>query len=301
MLAEVFTRLHREKQFDSAVEGIQAAIRHNQAQPWMYDVLAMEMELAGRPRKDIERALLSRVDFSGGDPAQALVTAAYLSRFGVWDPAMKIYREATERNPADPTAWIRAKQAADASRQIDHIVWVRTGILKHVWTGDYEALHAEARTKLEDLERTLRSSGDQSKADEISAKTQLALQRDLQIRIQWVGDGDVDLSVSEPGGAVCFHGNRRTRHGGQLISTSDGGTLQRDRTSHEEAYVCRKAPSGEYTATARLISGKVVSGQVVMTIVRYSNTSHEQTFRQRVPVADGGMVRISVVNGRGAK
>ena len=54
----------------------------------MYDVLAVLMQLAGRPKADVERALLSRLDFAATDAASTLFSAAYLTRFGAKTQAL---------------------------------------------------------------------------------------------------------------------------------------------------------------------------------------------------------------------
>ncbi len=53
---------------------MEGALVSGQGQPWMYDVLALSMQIAGRPKADVERALLSHVDFSATDvPTDALL------------------------------------------------------------------------------------------------------------------------------------------------------------------------------------------------------------------------------------
>ena len=43
---------------------IQAALRHGQPQPWMYESLGIAMELDGRSKTEIERAVMSAADFA---------------------------------------------------------------------------------------------------------------------------------------------------------------------------------------------------------------------------------------------
>ena len=57
------------------------AILAGQSQPWMYEVLALTMEVAGRPRAQIERVLLSSRDVTPADVNSLLYLAAYLARF----------------------------------------------------------------------------------------------------------------------------------------------------------------------------------------------------------------------------
>ena len=63
---------------------------------------------------------------------------------------------------------------------------------------------------------------------------------DLQILLTWDADGtDLDLHVTEPGGEVCYYGNRRTAAGGALeVDARDG--------FGPEVYLLPRAPLGEY-------------------------------------------------------
>jgi len=49
----------------------------------MYEVLALTMQIAGRPQQEIDRVLLSRVDFTSTDVPSMLFSAAYLTRLGL--------------------------------------------------------------------------------------------------------------------------------------------------------------------------------------------------------------------------
>ena len=56
-------RLMNEQKFDHVIALIGAALRHRQGQPWMYEALALALDAAGRPKAEIERAVMSAVDF----------------------------------------------------------------------------------------------------------------------------------------------------------------------------------------------------------------------------------------------
>jgi len=65
----------------------------------MYTVLAMKMEQAGYASEDIERVLLSSVDFSAVNVSNLLYSAAFLTRFGAKERALTIYRQASAVDP----------------------------------------------------------------------------------------------------------------------------------------------------------------------------------------------------------
>ncbi len=294
VFVEVIARLDRAKKYDLAVEALQSAIRNNQGQSWMYAVLPLEMKLAKRPQEDIDRALLSRIDFASGDVSQMLIGASLLSRLKSWDAAMDICREATRRDPWQPEAWMMARSVADRSKNPRHILWSRTGILKYVWTRDVEELHQEARQAIDDLLQAAEESGPQELVSDIREQLHEATSWDLHVQAQWAGDGDVDLSVTEPGDVTCDRRNRVTKNGGVLTRMSSGGRKK------QEEYRIQLAPSGEYEVVLRLIRGSVVTGNVVLRVSRYIGSDHEQTKTLRVPVTvEDGRVKIPVRRGRG--
>ncbi len=56
--------LMHERRFAQAIAMIHAALRNGQPQPWMYEALALAMQAAGNSKQEIERALMSAVDFA---------------------------------------------------------------------------------------------------------------------------------------------------------------------------------------------------------------------------------------------
>ncbi|MEZ6059701.1 MAG: hypothetical protein R3C19_05005 [Planctomycetaceae bacterium] len=248
------------------------------------------MKLTGRPQSEIDRALLSRVDFTAGDADQLLVTAALLARFEAWDRAIALCREATDRNPWRSEPWLIARRYADRSSQPEHILWSRIGILKYLWTDDFDTQHAEATETLRELQRSLTAAGNSETAQKVKTELDEALIHDLRIRVEWAGDGDVDLSVAEPGKQTCSFRNKVTKNGGVLLLTGDGTLPKGKRGPSVEEYLCREAPSGQYTITLRLVTGKVITGKVMVVVTQYENTTAEK--KTRLPVAVGaGMVK----------
>lgn len=280
VLQVAFVFLHQQQRYEDVVEGIQAAIRNDHAQPWMYDVLAIEMKLAGRPQKQIDRVLLSRLDFAPGDETQVLVTASTMAGFDAFPEALNLCREAAKRNPWQPAVWSTARSIADRYQDSDAIVWSRCGTIQYVWKGDYQTMHAEAEAVIQDLQARLMANGQTQQAEEASRQLAKAKQRDLRISILWSGDADLDLSVLEPNGAKCSRKTLLTTNGGMLIATSSGGKPTGRRGQHREEYVCVSAPAGEFQLQIKYISGRVTLGKVILQVVRYENTEHETSQTQ---------------------
>ena len=71
-----------QRKFDDVIAIIDAALRHRQGQQWMYEALALALDAAGRPKADIERAVMSAVDFVN-NTSDLMYIGAYLSQLGL--------------------------------------------------------------------------------------------------------------------------------------------------------------------------------------------------------------------------
>lgn len=292
VLATAFLILHERRQYESCIQGIEAAIRNDLAQPWMYDVLAAVMSVAGRPQKDIDRVLLSRIDFADGNEAQMFVTASVLSQFGAYEQAMNLCREAAKRNPWQPTTWSMAKSIADRSKDQNSIIWSRLGVLRYVWGLNHEIDHREARAVLQEIVEGIEDS---QQRQQLEQQIRVASLRDLRIRIEWVGDADLDLMVTEPNGQTCSFKNGLTTNGGMLIQQSDGG-----RRRQVEEYVCVEALAGEYAVRIRNLFGRLITGRVRVTVIRHEGSPDEQKQAAFYEVGrDGLEIVVPLKNGRG--
>ncbi|MFY9254376.1 MAG: hypothetical protein WAO83_13060 [Fuerstiella sp.] len=301
VLSAAVLKLHNQKDYDNASEAIKAAIRHDQAQVWMYDVLALELKLANRPQKEIDRVLLSRIDFAAGDESQLLLTAAYMSRFEAYEQAINICKEAVKLNPTLPDTWAMARRTADRWQDVDAIIWSRIGTMNNVWGDNYEALHQEAETELRDLEATLTAAGNTAAASKVKEALIQGKIRDLRIRVVWSGDADLDLSVTTPHGNVCSYKSRRTVDGGMLIRESDGGKTSAKAGRHTEEFVCVEAASGEYKVKVRNIAGRVITGKAIVEVVRHENSDRQQSQSASINVgARNAELTVSLTNGRAA-
>lgn len=275
VIAIVTTWLHRQKRFDEAVEGLQAAIRNGLAEPWMYDVLAVEMKLAGRPQKQIDRVLISRIDFSAGNDAQMLVAVSNLAGFDAYKEALGLCRELAKRNPHQPELWSTARRVADLSGEFRERAWARVQTLKNVWEPGFETLHKKMETELQDLIDEAVKAGNQSVVSELREALRDGLRRDLRVRIEWIGDGDLDLSIEEPGGAICSRRMTVTANGGLLVKQDTA--VRASGKKQVEEYVCVDAPTGTYRIQVQHIDGRILLGQVKVTLVRNAGTAAEKT------------------------
>ena len=155
--------------------------------------------LAGRPAEQVERALLSRVDFTAGDVPAMLFSAAYLTRFGANESALRLYRQASRLSPHRPEPYVLGFKLARQTKQADAVAWACAGILEHGWVDDFERLHREAENVSADTIRSLESDGLRDDAAKLRRQIQQARQRDLFVTLAWSGPG---RRGSAGGGAV---------------------------------------------------------------------------------------------------
>ncbi|MCY2965163.1 MAG: hypothetical protein NT069_16270 [Planctomycetota bacterium] len=262
-VADVVLRLHQAKKPADMVACLEAALRNGQGQPWMYTVLALEMEQIGRPAEEVRRVLLSMID-SQTDPANLMYTAAFLTRYGSKDKALDLYRHASQVDPTRPEPYMMGIRLAGESDNVDGAIWAVTGILQRGWQKDYEKLHRDAIAITDALEEKLRKSDRTEEADRLAQAVRAARQRDLFVELTWSGKADLDLIVEEPGGTVCSFDNPQTPGGGILAHDGHGA----DQKDCMDRYVCPRGLPGEYRLRIRYNAGNVVGKRAVLRSVR---------------------------------
>ncbi|RMG37744.1 MAG: hypothetical protein D6725_08460 [Planctomycetota bacterium] len=287
--------LNRARRFEDLVALLQVALIHGRTAQWMYDVLALTLKKLGRPQDEIDRVLLSRADITGADPENLLMSAAYLVRFGDPQLALRLYRQVAEVAPGRPEPYVLAFQHALRQDNEEVLRWAIPRVLSEVWVRDYARWHRKAEDAASDLMRRWRQRGEHERIADFQRVLREARQRDLTVRLSWVGGGDLDLEVDEPPGTRCSPGQPRTASGGVLVH--DGFGPQAD-NCHDD-YVCARAFSGYYLLRIVYQSGNIVGKRARLKIVRYADSDHEICRELTVPLSgDVTVVRISLHRGR---
>lgn len=294
-VAETVKLLHQERQHEQTIACIETALISADPQPWMYEVLALSMELAGRPKEDVERVLLSRVDFTAALVPELLLSAAYLKRLGFDQRALTMYQQASRLAPTRPEPYVLGLRIARESNDPDGVAWAATGVLTNVWQNRYEVFHKEAEDTALVVEENLRKSGRDVDAEKLKTAVAAAHQRDLMLTLTWSGDADLDLSVEEPNGTVCSFENPFTTGGGAY--THDGYGPKSDHCFEE--YVCASALPGSYVIRVRAISGETVGRRAELKIRRYVGSEDSSEKIMTIPI-DGNdkVIRLSLNEGR---
>ena len=288
-------RLHNAKQHEHVIACIGAALVNDQAQPWMYEVLALSLEISGRPKEEVERAVFSAVDLSGLSFQNVMMSAAYLTRFDRLEAALHMYEQASRIAKTRPEPYIMGLKLARKLKNYEAIRWTTSGVLMHAWTKGYETLHKEAEDAALVAEEELRKAGKRQEADAMKAALAQAKQRDLALHLTWSGVGDLDLLVEEPPGSVCSFQNPYSIGGGVLVHDGYGP----EQANCYEQYVCAFGMPGTYRVRIRHMFGDIVGKRAKLTIVRYQGTEHETKRELTVQLGEEDqIVRLTLENGR---
>lgn len=281
-------KLHAAGRHDENVSLILAAITTGQSQPWMYDVLPRSMKLAGRPQKEIERALTSRIDFTTTNLDSLLISAATMARLDGTRLALDLYQQAALIDPTRPEPYAMAMRLARKTQDVDATEWACAGILTHVWTNDFQKRHDAARDAAVDCQQELFKADKLERLNEFKTAIAHAERRDLQIKVEWSGAGDLDLKVREPLGTSCSIVQPKTASGGLHIH--DGFGPRRDNCYEE--YICVEAAPGTYELEIEYVdNGTIVGKRCVVTIVSHVG-SVEKRVRRTVVSLDGRSVTV---------
>ena len=295
---ELVLALHEDALHADVVAVLEAALLLGQSQPWMYEVLAISMRLSGRPKHDVERVLLSRVDFTATDVASMLYAAAYLKRFGADEAALRLYRQASNIAPERPESWVMALRLAQKLKDWNAVGDTAAGVLTHTWVRDHARLHRDAENAAEDARRALIRAGHTAAADVLVRKLNEARKRDLRLKLTWNGLGDLDLIVEEPLGTVCSQSQPYSPGGGVHVHDGSGP----DQRNCYDEYVCPQAASGTYRVHIRHIRGNIVGKRALLTAIRHEGTDDESTSRVSIELSsDDVVVRVPLSNGRRKK
>jgi hypothetical protein len=298
LVRQLVGELAADKRHAEVISLLEQAILAGQSQPWMYEVLALTMELAGRPRAQIERVLLSSRDVTPADATSLLFMAAYLARFERFSAAVQCCRQAADLEPSRSEPYVEGLRFAERAKDIPGQAWAAVGVLTYCWGQDRAERQQQAEAAVAEVQSAWQKSGELTKRLEFERAVTEARRRDLHVRLEFSGAGDLDLLMEEPSGEVCSREKPYTRGGG--VFAHDGSGPDPD-NSYDE-YVCPLAWSGEYRARIRYSWGQIVGKRARLIVTRSAGTPQEQ--REIVPLAissEDQVVRISLKTGRRQK
>jgi hypothetical protein len=275
--------LMKNKKYDHVIALIDCALRHRQAQPWMYEAMSLAMQAAGRPNKEIERAVMSAVDFCD-DTANLTYIGAYLMKLGLNERALDIFRQASQQDPLRPEPYVMGLKAARELNDMDGLRWASLGILNQAWTKDHTQVWQAGVGVAKEVLQRMKNNKQDKEAEAFTAEIDQAVARDCVVAVHWTGDADVDLMVEEPSGAVCSLRNPRTAGGGVLLGDVLSQTASDNSGGHSEVYVCPKGFDGTYHLKAWRVWGKVNTGKVTVEITTHFRDKNPITVSKILPL-----------------
>ncbi len=137
--------LMKTKQLNQLIAMIEAALRHGQPQSWMYESLGIAMELDGRSKAEIERVVMSAVDFAT-TPDELMYIASYLSHSGFDHRALQVCRQVVKIQPLRREAYALGLRSAQRSDDLSGIEWATVGVLSQAWPQNEAAIEKTATT-----------------------------------------------------------------------------------------------------------------------------------------------------------
>ena len=295
---EAVRRLLAAQKFDYLLELLNAALRHQRPEPWMYEGMALAMEAAGRPGDEIERVLMSAADFAV-EPLDLLALGIQLERHGLDARALSVYRQAASLAPQWAEPYVAGLKVAQKLQDLEGIQWSTVGILSQAFPREYQDVWLNAlRTAKATLDE-LKAKKLEEQASRYQAALDEAVARDCVIEVSWLGEADVDLIVEEPAGTLCSLRNPRTTSGGVLVGDASSRSARKGDEGYREYYVCPRGFSGTYRGLIRRVWGEVAGGKVKVTIHTHLLTDKAQSLTRMVEMKnDEAVIQFELADGR---
>jgi von Willebrand factor type A domain len=288
---ETVRQLMNEQKFADVAALIRGALRNGYGQPWMYEALGLAMQADNQSREEIERALMSAVEFAKS-PNDLMYIAIYMTRMGFDARAVKIYREAAQLDPSRYEPYMQGLALAVRLKDIDGIKWACVGVMGQAWPDDklnvVQAARRAAAATLEQLKAEKRTA----EAERFQAALDQAQIRDCVVHVYWTGDAEVDLTVEEPAGTVCSFRNPRTPSGGVILSSSPDRSGVAAGESTSEDYVVTRGFSGTYRMLVRRVWGKVSANKVTVDIYTHLGAKRAERTHRQIPLGEKDAVVV---------
>lgn len=297
VVRETVRRLKKAEEYGQIIALVQAALRNRQPQPWMYEVLGIALVADGRGRDEVERSLMSALDFAD-DAYDALYVATYLAQNGFESRALKLYRQVSKLDPSRTEPLALGLALAQKLDDLAALQWATVGILSQAWPKDQAAIwdraYRVAEATLERLEVE-----DKTAADKYRAQLDEAVRRDCVAVVTWTGDADVDILVEEPAGTICSARNARTTSGGVMAGDNYPRGGEESSEAYSESYSCAQAFNGQYRVLLRRVWGKPTAGQVTVDLYLNHGSQRAERQRKQIPLGEqDALVTFDVKEGR---
>jgi hypothetical protein len=288
----------RQEKYQDVTVLLMAALRNGFPQTWMYEGLGLAMKASGAPDSEVERALMSVVDFSGS-LEETMYVAEYMRQLGLDRRALQLYQSLAAAQPLRPEPYIRGLAAAQRLDDVQAIQWACVGILGQAWPQDQKDIQQTAARVTRATYERLLADNRREEAEAFHGQIQNALVRDCVIRVAWTGDADIDLLVEEPTGTVCSADSPRTTGGGVMIGDVFAKPGVQPAEGYSEYYVCPEGFNGRYRLMIKRIWGEPTAGKVTVEVAKQFGSQKQEIVSKHVPLADDrAVVVFELTDGR---
>jgi tetratricopeptide (TPR) repeat protein len=291
-------RLMESRKYDHVIALISAALRHGEVEPWMYQALCLAMQAADRPKEEIERAILSAIDYCD-NTADLMYIAAYLTRLNLSDRALDLYRQAAAIDPLQPEPYMLGLKAARAANNEEGLRWACLGILRQAWPKEHADVWQAGVGVAQELLDKYQAANRKEELKNFRRELDEAVRRDCVVVVSYTGEGQVDLAVEEPTGTVCSYRTPRTVSGGMLIGDALAQANSEDTGAHREIYVCPQGFDGAYRVVIRRVWGNVTAGKVRVDLFVHYLAKNNATMGKNIELKkDAAVVVFDLKDGR---
>ena len=285
-LAEIVKRGHHNQ----GLMLLRAMARHQPADSWVYEAMALSLQLLGADAVDVRQTLMSLVDQAPDRLDARLATAAALAEAGQIKAGIALLRESAVNFPGSVNIYYLTANLAEQISDLESLAWAADQLLGREWPRRGDEIHAKTRRLLARIGRQLAAKGERAAVERVAAIAQASQRRDLHVEARWVGQADIDLYVVEPGNILCAPLTPRTINGGVLVS---------DANSSGEKYVAAEAYTGDYELILKPVWGRPTAGTVTVDVIKHKGTAHEHRDRFTVHIdGDNEPIHVHLEAGR---
>jgi tetratricopeptide (TPR) repeat protein len=283
--------------FDHAAEFLKANLRQGIViEPWVYEALAIALELSGGSPEEIRRARLSGIALNPQSSEGFIKAAKAMSDHRMYDRALAFCQQAASLDPNAIQPYLDALQYAQQGKDSKGMEWAAGKLLGQEWVTGSRAVHLKTQSKLEELASALAEDSRHTEAARLRDLLKKARQRDVTIVLTWEdgasGPADLELEVAEPSGSVCNSQHRFTPGGG-VFTGNNLGELRR------ATYVAAEAFSGDYVIKVRRVWGDPMASKARLQIIVHDGTDDKK--RNSIVSVDlkkNEPVKFSLTDGR---
>ena len=165
-MRETVRQLMQAKKFDQVIALINAALRHQQAQPWMYEVLDLAMRAAEKSPEDRERRAALGRRFQRHQRRHHVRGLLHVPLRPGSPGTLKLFHQVSRREPTRHEPYMHGLALAQQLKDLDGIQWTTVGVLSQAWPKEQAELWSKAyRAAAATLEQLRRRATMQKEAE----------------------------------------------------------------------------------------------------------------------------------------